>query len=233
MTHIHETNAKVRAEKEKGEGDCRYVPVNWDRLKKGDRVYDTREKIMGVVEYRVVNFICVKYFDRKHHRGVFDKSTAVKFLLIVTDIDEGWEKKQALNEHLAPPVLAEKEQEPKDERQYYLKLLEGFDYIPKKEVKFSVVVTKNDGKDKRFDKTGVEYSFKKRNWKIRDLHWHFSYMFYGEEYGNYGNTGNIPKEYNIFTYSIMTLIFNYNKVDDIAFMKDLWTELSRIKNESV
>ena len=38
---------------------------------------------------------------------------------------------------------------------------------------------------------------------------------------------------NIFTYLVQYLIYNYRNFDDIKFMKDLWRELLKIKNESL
>ena len=175
MTHINETNAKVRAEKEQ----------------------DNLKKIKGVLHVD---------FDSGHDFGI-ESHTSV----ITEDMTK------------------------QEQRQHYIKLLEGFDYIPKKSCSFKIMVLTGMVDYYAwfsFDRQhgGWYGSFKRKHKTIISAREHHK-LDRGRGYPNpfvfIATVVNQKlKEYN-FRHT------RYKDTTDIAFMKNLWTQLSKIKNESL
>ena len=123
-----------------------------------------------------------------------------------------------------------------NERQHYIKLLEGFDFRPPKGCKIVIPFeTEKDVWHAVFSKAEHQGDFKL--WKF-NLHYTEENVPENTDIDSDLTLIEPPKEmfgsnYNLFISVVSYFVMYCGDFDDIAFMKDLWTQLSKIKNESL
>ena len=117
------------------------------------------------------------------------------------------------------------------ERQHYLSFIGAVDFRPKNRLGFTVrhfTLNKSN-----IDRSGTDFMFKGGVWEcfteiLNDTGEYDEFIFFELD----------EKEYpNIFIYAVQFLMHKYQVLgkdfDDIAFIKDLWTELLKIKTQNI
>lgn len=129
------------------------------------------------------------------------------------------------------PIKAMSVMTDQEQRQHYIKLLEGFDFRPSKNRGYAFEVTIDhdfDNENRRF--VQFEKPLGKTRWQANIV----------EQEDILRDEFNEVEGYNLFIFVTQFVLHQLHdidepkyEVDDITFMKDLWTELSKIKNESL
>ena len=85
------------------EKKIQYVPIVWDQLKKGDQIYSDNGKTRNQFTIDSIHDCCLKIVNPwkdNSYQNLSRQFVEKNFRLVVkpSDIDEGWEKSQALND---------------------------------------------------------------------------------------------------------------------------------------